>query len=104
METIKEIFDFFKGIGLEDHVIVLSLVQGALMYFMQKFYKQLKAHQKVVSDYILTSTKALKHLKEEHDKLNEKTATTDIWRESIKEKLDSLEDHCKEIKKAQLYR
>lgn len=34
METIKEIFDFFKGIGLEDHVIVLSLVQGALMYFM----------------------------------------------------------------------
>ena len=117
MEQIKTFFEACQQIGMQDEQVLLAIVGALLAWFVWRQNKIFKVYHQLISTSITAINVAIQtmsksivdindyqkkiddHLIYQDRMVNAQYTQNEIQRETVKEKLDGLEDHIKEVKK-----
>lgn len=115
MDFIKSIFQFFEKVGIQDEFILLIFVGVAVAYLIWKSNRIFRSYHINLMQFLQRFEQKMDWLKDVHDRnesrleqqeesFRAQITQHEVQKEAVKEKLDNLEDHMKEIKKQLLFR
>lgn len=114
MDFLAQTFKQFKSIGVEEEFILLAFVGLGVIQLLFLHYRLLRKNSKLflvmvkkIDDTATLLVKKLKNLDDYHtgcaNRSAEEMIKTWVQRKTLEEKVDTLEDQVKEVKKQMLF-
>ena len=111
MDYLGSFFKWCNQFGIANDSALLAIIGIAVCYFMWKQLRVFKKYHSMAANSAVRTIQLLEGLKEKHERIDDWHITCSqheapdlAQKETMKEKIDNVEDHLKEIKKTLLFK